>query len=273
MEHITIDMDNIDHFIFPGGEVQVKVTQGADAVSIVARIESCTDLMKLMLTVDALKRSYNPILRDLVLGYIPYAQQDRVCAVGEALSIKVFAGMINQLGFETVVSVDPHSDVAPALFDNMEAIKACSVLDVVLDKHSHLYNTTLVSPDAGSNKKMMDICKTFGHKSFLRADKQRDVLMGKITGTQVFGEVKKGAEYTIVDDICVGGRTFVELAKVLKEKGAGHINLYVTHGVFSNGVKYLLDNGIDTVYTTNTRRLSGQDGWLVNEKLHITNII
>ena len=33
-------------------------------------------------------------------------------------------------------------------------------------------------------------------------------------------------------DICDGGRTFIELAKVLKDNGAKRVTLYVTHGIF-----------------------------------------
>jgi ribose-phosphate pyrophosphokinase len=48
----------------------------------------------------------------------------------------------------------------------------------------------------------------------------------------------------VIDDICEGGRTFIELAKLFKEvKGKEtQINLYVTHGIFSNNaVEKLLD--------------------------------
>jgi ribose-phosphate pyrophosphokinase len=43
----------------------------------------------------------------------------------------------------------------------------------------------------------------------------------------------------ILDDICDGGRTFSELAKQLQVQHAGDIYLYVTHGIFSQGLAAL----------------------------------
>ena len=65
---------------------------------------------------------------------------------------------------------------------------------------------------------------------------------------EVFGDVT-GKSVLIADDICDGGRTFIELAKVLKERGAAHIHLHVTHGIFSKG-KAVFEGLIDTVTST-----------------------
>ena len=75
---------------------------------------------------------------------------------------------------------------------------------------------------------------------------------GNITKTTVLHDDFGGKDCVIVDDICDGGRTFIELAKVLKERGAGKIGLFVTHGIFSQGVGVLFDNGIDFIYTTDS---------------------
>jgi ribose-phosphate pyrophosphokinase len=57
-------------------------------------------------------------------------------------------------------------------------------------------------------------------------------------------------DFLIVDDICDGGRTFIELAKVLRPWTTGKIYLYVTHGIFSNGLD-VFNSLIDGVYTAN----------------------
>jgi ribose-phosphate pyrophosphokinase len=59
----------------------------------------------------------------------------------------------------------------------------------------------------------------------------------------------------IVDDICDGGGTFAGTAKVLREKGAGKVNLIVSHGIFSRGP---VIESIDTIYTTDSyKRVDG----------------
>lgn len=77
-------------------------------------------------------------------------------------------------------------------------------------------------------------------------NKARNVQTGEITGTEVYGDVKDKV-VLIIDDICDGGRTFIELGKVLKERGASKVILYVTHGIFSQG-KQVFEGIIDEVY-------------------------
>jgi ribose-phosphate pyrophosphokinase len=59
-------------------------------------------------------------------------------------------------------------------------------------------------------------------------------------------------KYIIIDDICDGGRTFVELAKAIKAgRPTAKIYLIVTHGIFSAGYDQLSEY-VDRVYTTNS---------------------
>jgi ribose-phosphate pyrophosphokinase len=94
----------------------------------------------------------------------------------------------------------------------------------------------LVSPDAGSNKKIFDLAKSIGYDGeIIRCDKLRDISTGKIIETIVYHDDLCGKDAIIVDDILDGGKTFIEIAKVLKQKNVGKIYLIVTHGIFSNG--------------------------------------
>ncbi len=82
---------------------------------------------------------------------------------------------------------------------------------------------------------------------------------GKITHTDVFSPAPiEGYDCFIVDDICDGGRTFIELAKTLKEKGAEKIYLYITHGIFSNGFGDL-STYFEHIYTTNSFPAKGPE--------------
>ena len=125
-----------------------------------------------------------------------------------------------------------------------------------------MVGSTFVIPDAGANKKTAKIASYFGHSSFIRADKLRNLSTGDILETVVYGDVV--GNITIVDDLCDGGKTFIELAKVLKQKGAEKINLYVTHGIFSKGTYPLYTAGIDYIITTNSRgEWAVDDRWFV----------
>lgn len=238
--------------VFSGGEVHINIStyKKLKVAQIVARIQNSTDLMKTLMVHDCLK-SMDVEDIELVMPYVPYARQDRACVVGDAFSLKVFANIINNVGFSCVTIVDPHSDVTPAVLDNCNVISQLDIInksDVLSDL---VVNTMVVSPDAGSNKKMHKLSQFTG-KEFIRADKLRDVFSGDIKETIVYCDNLEGKDVTIVDDICDGGRTFIELAKVLKHKNCGKVNLFVTHGIFSKGVEVLYKNYIDNIYTTDS---------------------
>lgn len=90
----------------------------------------------------------------------------------------------------------------------------------------------------GQRKKVLTVAQRLGLRDVFCASKIRDSKTGKITDTTFHDEVK-GRKVLIVDDICDGGRTFIELGKLLREKQAETIYLYITHGIFSKGLQAL----------------------------------
>lgn len=253
-------------WIFPGGEVGFKLDAAATnelhiaeklcnhSYRIWAPIKNSNDLMILAQAQEAIRSKDQFAHIHLVMPYVPYARQDRACDAGEAFSLKVFMGIINSLCFNFITIVDPHSEVTPALIDCPGSVR--SQLDIIrawpafLERFAKKDAVVLVSPDAGANKKTSTLASFFSHKEFIRADKLRDLSNGNIKETIVYADDLYGATALIADDICDGGRTFIELAKVLKAKNAGKVVLFVTHGIFSKGFEPLFSGGIDEVWTT-----------------------
>lgn len=263
MSNITIlragNQVPLNVFDFPAGEVGVKIDLGylkrlvvAPSQRIVARIQGSKDLVTLMMVVDALRHIDDTPIH-LTLPYIPYARQDRVCVPGEAFSLKVLTNLINSLDFKTVTVLDPHSDVSSALIDRLTVITQVNIVDKWPELCNHLrLKPTLVSPDAGANKKTSALAGYLGHPDFIRADKKRNLESGKIVEILVYADRLDGQTVAIVDDICDGGATFTGLAQALKAKGAERVILYVTHGIFSKGLDPIFAGGIDEVWTTNS---------------------
>lgn len=259
---LYVNNSRVDYktLIFKGGEVQVKLppmgdqlfsNQAISTIAIMAHIRNSNHVMELLLLTDAIRRevgSHFPI--DVCIPYVPYARQDRVCDKGESLSLKVFADLINSQNYRTVVVWDPHSDVAPALINNVKIVKDYKFVDKALDKINRK-NVILVSPDAGANKKIMETAQYTRIENIVRADKKRNPKDGAITGTVVYSQPVGAQDFLIVDDICDGGRTFIELAKALKPLTTGKIYLYVTHGIFSAGFGGLKEH-IEHVFTANS---------------------
>ena len=111
----------------------------------------------------------------------------------------------------------------------------------------------LVSPDAGSNKKIFNVAKFLkGEYDVVRADKIRDVTDGKIIDTQVFCDSLEGKITLIVDDIASYANTFMRLSEKLKKKKADKVYLAVSHYEGVADVNSLKKSGIDGVFTTNS---------------------
>lgn len=247
-----------DKFLFSGGEVQVrlrpieKIKRDDSPIIITANIYDSDGIMELFLLTDALQRfdivEFAPV--HLVIPYLPYARQDRSCHPGEAFSLDVMLRMLRRIGYyEKITVYDVHSDVA------LTGTKIENLTAVNWVKEIPTYYDAIVAPDKGAYNRAL-LCATERNNRMLVGEKIRDPNDGKITGVKVayngaMIDVDRwqNVSLLIVDDICDGGRTFIEIAKVLKPV-AKKIDLYVTHGIFSNGLKVFGDL-IDTVYTAN----------------------
>lgn len=223
------------HLTFPGGEEHVTVDESqilGEEVTIVANIWSSQDVMTLLMLTDALRRCFVEKI-DLVLKYVPYARQDRVANDGESLSIKVMCDLINSQKYYAVEVWDPHSEVTTALLERVTVRPQHELFRETVHAIPPVSDQmVLVSPDAGAMKKAY-LISVYYRQPLVVATKHRDTKTGQITETTIDTKHIGNKDFWIVDDICDGGRTFTELAKVLRPLTDGQIMLYVTHGIFS----------------------------------------
>ena len=89
-------------FDFNGGEPHIKLNvidiNDENLIIITQRIKSFQDLGLLMCSVDAIRRSSDPLFMpdiQLFLPYFPGARQDRAMVPGEPLTVKIYADVIN----------------------------------------------------------------------------------------------------------------------------------------------------------------------------------
>lgn len=261
-----VDIDNNPYFKmfqFPGGEYGVKWTELNEEdefnfdlfhVDLLARINSGNDLLKLMTFANACKNK--GMYLSITIPYFPGARQDRISNVGEPLTVKVYADLINSLNFEKVTIVDPHSEVTPALLDKCDIHPVSDILKRIVVEHD--YDTILI-PDAGAAKKTfsyyfpdLEFNKKY-NLNFVQCLKKRDTVTGKLSGFRVVDEVHNNANCLVVDDIADGGNSFLGLASELikTQPCLNKLSLYVTHGIYSKGVDILFDT-FDDLYTTNS---------------------
>lgn len=233
--------------------------EGHDKVIIKSRLNNWLDLELICCAVASL-RELNPELKiHLYTPYIMGARSDRKFEDGGNNYLRdVLSPVINSLNFKTVTCIDPHSDVLEACIKGFKKESNEKFLRIGLDTFLgplklHGEEFILVSPDAGASKKIYKLAEQIGYKrDIITCSKDRD-LDGKLTKCIV----PMKPEYTtkdliIIDDICDGGATFINIAKEIKAKGLDNkIYLIVTHGIFSAGFEQL-SQYFDGIYTTNS---------------------
>ena len=236
-------------FVFNGGEPHIKIkTEVKGAVTVTHRINSFNDLGLLLVATDALRRMGVKEIH-LFIPYFPGARQDRVMVSGEALTVKVYASIINAQQYERVIVFDPHSEVTPALLDNVEVWQNHDYVQYCLKQINE--EIVLIAPDGGALKKIYKLSQYLGGVPVVECSKRRDVRTGQLSGFTVYADDLSGKHGVIVDDICDGGGTFLGLAKALKHKGVSGLSLVVSHGLFSAGLNEL-EQKFDHIFSTNS---------------------
>lgn len=177
----------------------------------------------------------------LRIRYLPFARQDKPVANNATFALRSFAKLLNVIAFDEVQICDPHSSVAIELIKNSAAYYPIKELQNVID----LTQSDLVCyPDKGAVSKYTEIYQY----PWIYGEKVRDQLTGNILSYTLIGECA-GRNVLIVDDICDGGMTFKLLTKDLLAAGAKEVNLFVSHGIFSKGLRTLKESNIKRVFT------------------------
>jgi ribose-phosphate pyrophosphokinase len=278
---------------FPDGQQTVDILETETPVStfhmlktqntpitIKSRLNSFKDLELIICANQALK---NIGVKSVKL-YIPYilgGRSDRKFQEGGVNYLKdVICPIINQQEFDEVKVLDPHSDVIEACLNNFVKEMPYKLYQQVFkdyidggfighpstqDIENVKKNMRILSPDAGAFKKVYDIARFLGvNEEILTATKHRELTTGKITHTSVPLSVHDAdKDIFIFDDICDGGRTFLEIAKAIEQTRSlssavhpdrhGKIYLIVTHGIFSSEEQLKeLGELCDGIYCTNS---------------------
>lgn len=239
-------------FQYPGGETQVRFTElqitelgSADEVLVFALIQNAESLIGLAMLASALDGM--GMLSTLFIPYLPYARADRRFTNVDCYGLGVFAGIVNQMHFDRVITLDAHSKVASEDIENLIDVSPKPIIDMILEL-PEMAGAKILLPDAGAER------YGYSYHAALQCSKKRDPETGKFVGFFVpdishFGGAKS---ILVIDDICDGGGTFVGIAEALKAAGVeAELNLYVSHGIFSKGLLELRKY-YKRIYTTDS---------------------
>lgn len=261
--HDTLDADIT---VFQGGEQNIRIRNmcrddflEGSSVIVTHRLNSSNAIMQLLMARDALRR-LGALSVSAFIPYFPYARQDRVCNTGEALSLSMFADMLNYSGnFNPVYIFDPHSDVTGAVVDDPRIITNAKLVRFALDEIAidgvRVADTAIVVPDGGAIKKINKLITALNWKGgVVDCTKHRDLATNQPGNAKVLNPDEVDDKVCVViDDICDGGRTFVNLADELAQHSPRECRLVVSHGIFSYGTDQLRER-YSRIYTTDSFR-------------------
>lgn len=257
---ISINGQNIEPTIFPDKTSQVwKLSeQLLSEIEVGPEVEVKWDfehegelihvcqLAQLIMGIDA--------SLELVLycPYLPYGRQDKEVSNESTFALETFIAVVSTF-YDELKSFDIHNYWANCLKTLDITVTNIDPTEVIEKTIEQSGSTFLCYPDRGAKDRYdLDFGKNpkGDFPKWCSLAKVRNQLTGEITGLTVDGGYSfKDETVLIVDDLCDGGRTFIESAKLLLAKGARDVKLYVSHGIFSKGTQVIHDSGISEIYT------------------------
>jgi ribose-phosphate pyrophosphokinase len=245
---------------FSDGEIMVEINENVRGKDVFVLQSTCAPtndhLMEIMLMVDALKRASAGRIT-AVLPYYGYARQDRrPRSARVAISAKVVANMLQDVGVERVLIMDLHADQIQGFFDiPVDNVYASPVLlaDLVEKKYEDLL---VVSPDVGGVVRARALAKKLGCDLAIIDKRRPKANVSEVM--HIIGEVE-GRNCVIMDDMVDTAGTLTKAAEVLKERGAKKVVAYCTHPVLSGpAIDRIEKSPLDELVVTNTIPLSAE---------------
>lgn len=226
---------------------QIKYVINNDYVEVYWEFESESEVFHLIQLADLIHHVYYTNNFEYLKGirliapYLPYARQDKQIDNERTFALHSFVYMIGEY-YDAIESLDVH----PANYKDIgliENVFPAKQIDYAIND----CNADVVCyPDKGAKARY----SYYISLPECVLNKVRNQLTGEITGLEFESSppMLTGQSILILDDLCDGGRTFVESAKLLKQFNPSSISLYTTHGLYTKGVHVLHGAGIEKIY-------------------------
>lgn len=256
---VKINNKRFDSKKFPNREVVYEEKPLSAEYNVISLFwEDNQDIGSLVMAVQYIREN-TPAEAKLYLEmpYIPYSAMDRW--INEQIPSAIyFARVINNLGFDRIYVLDPHSEVVmkELSYGKAELIEM-SIQTIIENVIAEVKPNFIYYPDKGAYAKYPNILDTFDIPYF-HGYKHRDLSnKGQLSPEMqvdlcgIKAEELKGSTVLIIDDICRKGGTAYYAAKNLHALGVSKVCLYVSHceDCITEG-NILTTDEIERVYTT-----------------------
>ncbi|MCX8174674.1 MAG: ribose-phosphate diphosphokinase [Candidatus Micrarchaeota archaeon] len=191
---------------------------------------------------------------EAIVPYLPYARQDKVWTVGEALSAEIICQLLSAAGFSSLATFDCHflKKEGEATYGGLRIRNFSLSQRLVSYFKSKMPDALFISPDQGAAYLVNEIgglamVKKRGEYRQHKRQAQRPV-----ASIDINFDVK-GKDVVILDDMIAGGGTMIKAVRAVLAMGASSVSCGCTHGLFlGDAYTKLQEAGAEEIVASNT---------------------
>jgi len=186
-----------------------------------------------------------------VMPYYPYARQDAVFLEGEPVS-SLYLAQILEKSLDIFITCNPHEHRQK--LSNLFTIPAYNVS--LFKEMSEFFNdfdlkkTVLVAPDREAKTFIDEFSQNFSSEKYVFL-KQRNAQTGEIEFLESDFDFRD-KEAIIVDDVLSTGKTLLEIAQKVKNKGTKSVSFVFVHLLNESAMDLIKSVSPKKIITTNT---------------------
>lgn len=253
--YLNTELGNSEVIHFSDGNIFVRIRETVrnSDVYLVQPIgmDPNNEFVEILFWIDAFKRASASSVT-VIVPYFGYAKGDKKDEPRVSIRARVCADCIEIAGADRFITMDLHAPQIQGFFRiPSDHLYSLPLLCESVKKYTSIDNLVVVSPDAGFAKtarKYADYLGTpvaIGDKTRVAHDENAKIL-------ELIGHVN-GKDCLIVDDFSISGGTLIDIANVLKDKGAKRIIACLGHNILrESGVQRIDESPIELVISTDT---------------------
>ncbi len=252
--YLGVPVAKSDVFQFSEGNTFVRVgetVRGEDVYIVQSMgMHPNDEFVEILFWIDALKRASARSVT-VIMPFFSYAKGDKKDEPRVSIRARVCADCIEVAGADRVVTMDLHSPQIQGFFKKPVDHLTAKPLFAEVIKRLGLLDYVIVSPDAGYAKEARWLSKALGVPTVI-GDKTRVDHSEQAEILELIGDVD-GKDAVIVDDFSISGGTLVDLANMLKTRGAKRIFACLSHVMLNErGIARLMESPIEQLICTDT---------------------
>lgn len=246
-------LSEVQRHRFPDGETRLRLPPRLPArVALLRGLQQPNAKLTELLLAAGGARELGARQLALVSPYLAYMRQDIAFTPGEVVSQRQL-GRLLAWGFDCVVTVDPHLHRVATLDEVVPGRRGVTCTAAPLLGAwvaQQVPGALLVAPDEEAEQWVAAAARGPG-LAYLVSHKQR--LGDHEVQVRVPEADVRGRAVVLLDDVASTGRTLVDAARTLLARGAAHVDVAVTHGLFvGDALQRLQAAGVRQVWSTDS---------------------